>query len=353
MIDSSRWSGARGRTEVRAGQGRGQLDQPQGGRGAVPRPGPADPRLRRGRGRDGLRRAGPGRHGRAQGRDLRPGVRPAHAEGRLPGRGHHLRPERARRRDRHVRAQRLRQGVHRRAAADQGTLSGRPHQRRHLEPVVLVPRQRHRPRGDALGVPVPRGARSGWTWASSTPASSRSTRTSRPTCWNWSRTCIFDRREDATDRLVTLRREREGHGHQAGGRPVLARGPGRGAAVARARARHRRLHRGRHRGGPAEPAAAARGDRGPADGRHEDRRRPVRRRQDVPAAGGEERAGDEALGRLPGAVHGGREGAGPAGGPRRRRSAVRARSCWPRSRATCTTSARTSSASCSAATTTR
>jgi 5-methyltetrahydrofolate--homocysteine methyltransferase len=27
----------------------------------------------------------------------------------------------------------------------------------------------------------------------------------------------------------------------------------------------------------------ARGDRGPADGRHEDRRRPVRQRQDVPA----------------------------------------------------------------------
>ena len=34
-------------------------------------------------------------------------------------------------------------------------------------------------------------------------------------------------------------------------------------------------------------------------------------------------------------------------------TAARARSCWPRSRATCTTSARTSSASCSAATTTR
>ena len=43
MIDSSRWSGAGGRAEVRAGQGRGQLDQPEGGRGRVPRPGPADP----------------------------------------------------------------------------------------------------------------------------------------------------------------------------------------------------------------------------------------------------------------------------------------------------------------------
>ena len=37
MIDSSKWTRARGRAEVRAGQGRGQLDQPQGGRGVVPR----------------------------------------------------------------------------------------------------------------------------------------------------------------------------------------------------------------------------------------------------------------------------------------------------------------------------
>ena len=77
MIDSSKWTRARGRPQVRAGQGRGQLDQPQGGRGAVPGAGPPDPRLRRRRGRDGLRRAGPGRHRRAQGGDLRPGVRPA------------------------------------------------------------------------------------------------------------------------------------------------------------------------------------------------------------------------------------------------------------------------------------
>ena len=36
-----------------------------------------------------------------------------------------------------------------------------------------------------------------------------------------------------------------------------------------------------------QAAEAARRDRRPADGRHERRRRPVRRRQDVPAAGGE------------------------------------------------------------------
>ena len=61
-------------------------------------------------------------------------------------------------------------------------------------------------------------------------------------------------------------------------------------------------------GGEAGAPEAARRDRRPADGRDEDRRRPVRLGPDVPAAGGEERAGDEAGGRLPGAVHGGGEG---------------------------------------------
>ena len=86
---------------------------------------------------------------------------------------------------------------------------------------------------------------------------------------------------------------------------------------------------------------AARRDRRPADGRHERGRRPVRLRQDVPAAGGEIGAGDEAGGRLSDAVHGAGEGRARA------RVGATARSCSPRSRATCTTSARTSSASCS------
>ena len=55
--------------------------------------------------------------------------------------------------------------------------------------------------------------------------------------------------------------------------------------------------------------APARRDRRPADGRHEHRRRPVRLRQDVPAAGGEVGARDEAGGRLSDAVHGGGKGA--------------------------------------------
>ncbi len=89
-------------------------------------------------------------------------------------------------------------------------------------------------------------------------------------------------------------------------------------------------------------------DRRPADGRHERGRRPVRRRQDVPAAGGEVGARDEEGRRLPAALHRGREAA-----HRRRRQVQRQDRAWPRSRATCTTSARTSSAWCWPATTSR
>ena len=60
--------GDRGRPEVRPGQGRRQLDQPQGRRGGVPREGAQGPALRRRGRRHGVRRDRPGRHGRAQGR---------------------------------------------------------------------------------------------------------------------------------------------------------------------------------------------------------------------------------------------------------------------------------------------
>ena len=59
---------ARGGPEVRPGQGRRQLDQPEGRRSGLPRQGAHDPALRRRGRRDGVRRDRPGRHGRAQGR---------------------------------------------------------------------------------------------------------------------------------------------------------------------------------------------------------------------------------------------------------------------------------------------
>ena len=57
--------GHRGRPQVRPGQGDRQLDQPEGGRSGLPGQGAHDAALRRRRGRDGVRRAGPGRHRRS------------------------------------------------------------------------------------------------------------------------------------------------------------------------------------------------------------------------------------------------------------------------------------------------
>ena len=151
--------GARGRAQVHPGQGRRQLALAEGGRGGVPRARARGSPLRRRRRRDGVRRGGPGRHRRAQGRDLRARLPAAHRGGRLRAGGHDLRPERPRRRDRHRGAPRLREGVPRGAAADQGELPGREDERRDLEPQLRVPRQRRRARGDALGVPLPRDPR--------------------------------------------------------------------------------------------------------------------------------------------------------------------------------------------------
>ena len=71
--------GDRGRPEMRAGQAGGELDLAQGRRSRIPAPGEARAPLRRRGDRDGLRREGPGRHLRAQGRDLPALLRPADA----------------------------------------------------------------------------------------------------------------------------------------------------------------------------------------------------------------------------------------------------------------------------------
>ena len=240
---------------MRPGQGDRQFDQPQGGGGVVPPGGAHDPPLRRRRRRDGVRRAWAGRHRRAQGRDLRARLRPADGR-RLGAGGPHLRPERSRRRDRDRGAQRLREGVHRIVAADQAALPGLPHERRHLQSLVLVPRQRRRARGDALRVPLRRDqgrARHGnrqrrparrLRGHSARPARARRRRALRP-------------QAGRHGPPRQLRRDRPGIGDEARAGPVLARGARRQAARARARARDRRLHRGGHRGG----ARRARRDR--------------------------------------------------------------------------------------------
>ncbi len=156
--------GARGGPAMPPGEGHRQLDLAEGGGGGIPAPGPADPGLRGGRRRHGVRRAGTGDRGRASRRDLRACLRPARERRRLPTRGHRLRSERPGGRDRDRRAQRLRPCLPRGSPEDQGALPRRAHLGRHLEPQLLVPGQRRRPRGDACGVPLPRdpgGARHG------------------------------------------------------------------------------------------------------------------------------------------------------------------------------------------------
>ena len=74
--------GDRGGPEVRAGQADRQLDQPQGGRGSLHRARARGAPLRRRRGGDGLRRAGPGRHARAALGGLRARLPHPHRAGR-------------------------------------------------------------------------------------------------------------------------------------------------------------------------------------------------------------------------------------------------------------------------------
>ena len=128
---------------------------------------------------------------------------------------------------------------------------------------------------------------------------------------------LFDRRPDATDRLVTFA---ESVKHIAGEKrsdDLSWREQPVGERLAHALVRGITDYIEADTEEARQQAdSAPRRDRGSADGRHEDRRGPVRLGEDVPAAGGEVGAGDEALGCLPGAVHGGREG---KGGARKRR----------------------------------
>ena len=135
---------------------------------------------------------------------------------------------------------------------------------------------------------------------------------------------ILNRDPGASERLLALggKVPRQGEADQGAG-SRLARMAGREAAQPRAGARHHRIHRGRHRGCAADRRASAQRHRRPADGRHEHRRRPLRRRQDVPAAGGEVRARHEAGGGLSDAVHGRGEGAQPRQRHRGRRPQLR------------------------------
>ncbi len=107
----------------------------------------------------------------------------------------------------------------------------------------------------------------------------------------------------------------QGRSGRRGERGGVARPAARRTHHALPRQGRRRTHPGGHRAAPRGDRRARgppdRGHRGPAHGRHERRRRPLRRRQDVPPPGGQERPRHEEGGRLPHPVHRGGEGQGP------------------------------------------
>ena len=250
----------------------------------------------------------------AQGRDLHPRLPAADRGGRLPARGHRLRPEHLRHRHRHRGARQLRRRLHRGDAADHRDPAARAHLRRRLQPLLLLPRQRAGARGDARGLPLPRhprrhghghrqrrparglrldrarAARGLRGRGAEPPAQGRGTRPSG--CWRSPSASRAPAAHEARERDLAWRdwpvEKRLEHALVNGITEFIE------ADTEEARAGRR--------------AAAAR-HRGPADGGDERGGRPLRLGQDVPAAGGEVRPGDEAGGGRAPALHGGREGA--------------------------------------------
>ena len=298
--------GHRGGTQVHPGEGHRQLGEPQGGRGRVPAAGDAGAALRRGGDRDGLRRAGPGRHGRAPGGHCGARGAAAGGPGGIRARGHRDRPEHLRDRHRHRAARQLRGGLLRGDSAHQGGAAGGEHQRRAQQRLVLVPRQQPAARGDPHRVPVPRhqGRHGHGHRECRCAADLQRHPGGRARAGGGCRAQPPRRRHRAPPRH---RRLGEGPGRRTAGRPRLAQPAGGRAAGARAGGGQCRLHRRGHGGGTPHRGPAHRGDRGAADERHEHRGRPVRRRQDVPAAGGEECPRHEEVGGTPHPLHRGRE----------------------------------------------
>ena len=298
----------RGGPEVRAGQGGGELDLHEGGRGGVhqAREGRAPPR--RGGRRHGVRREGAGRYVRAQDRDLRARLQDTDRAGRLPAGRHHLRSEHLRDRDRHRGTQQLRRRLHRGDALDPRrtcrACTSRAACRISRSRSAATSRCARRCTRCSCITP----SRPAWTWVSSTPARWRCTTISMPELREACEDVVLNKRADASERMLAVAQRFQGKGKEAKEVDLAWREwPVGQAAQPCAGARHHGFHRRGHRGGAQALDPLARRDRRPADGRHERGRRPVRLGQDVPAAGGEVRARDEAGGRLPAAVHGRRE----------------------------------------------
>ena len=120
----------------------------------------------------------------------------------LPARGHHLRSEHPHRRHRHGGAQQLRRRLHRRHALDQEEPAARQGERRRLATSRSASAATIKVREAMHSAFLYHAIRPAWTWASSTPACSRSTRRSSPSCKVLVEDVLLNRRPDATERLV-------------------------------------------------------------------------------------------------------------------------------------------------------
>ena len=159
MIDSSKWSRHRGRPEVHPGQGHRQQHQLKEGEAEFRRQATLVRRYGAAAVVMAFDETGPGRHLPAQDRDLRTRLPDPGRRNRLPGRGHHLRPQHLRHRHRHRGARQLRGRLHRGHALDQGQPARRQGQRRGQQRQLQLPRQRPGARGHPHRVPVPRDPR--------------------------------------------------------------------------------------------------------------------------------------------------------------------------------------------------
>ena len=169
----------------------------------------------------------------------------------FPPRGHHLRSQHLRGRHRHRGAQQLRRRLHRGDALDPGRTC-RTRMSRAASPTCpsrSAATSRCARRCIRCSSTTP--SRPAWTWASSMPASWRSTTTSIAELREACEDVVLNRRADATERLLDARRDvTAAQGKQTKEadlawreRPVEKR------LDACAGPRHHRLHRGRHRGG--------------------------------------------------------------------------------------------------------
>ena len=127
---------------------------------------------------------------------------------------------------------------------------------RRLQPLVRLPRERRRPRGDALGVPLSRApGRAGHGDRERRPAPGLRRHPEGSQGARRGPALQPARRRDRADAHVRADRDGRGDADRAG--PHVAGRIGRGAPLARARPRHRRLHRG-GRGGGAAAASTGR-----------------------------------------------------------------------------------------------